>query len=516
MIHCDPLRWRGEEARPLHGIATTPDAPHWYDALPCYLSVQDDQLRIIETNELFRRDFSAAPGDFCYRAYKHRDEPCRDCPVIATFATGKNHTSRESVVTKGGRELTVAVTSSPLFDEHGHIVAVVEMFTDITEIEALHREVRRSRYSFRRLFDIVPCYISIQDRGFRITEANKLFRQDFGERKGDRCYEAYKGGDAICDRCPVEQSFADGKVHSSEETVVTRDGQEASVVVTSMPIHDEGGEVTAVMEVSTNVTEVKRLQSLATVGLAVTGMAHRMKNILMGLKGGVFVVDDGFEIEDDDAVLQGWHTVKRNVDRMSRVALDLLFCSKDREPSLEDGVSPESIAEEVYDLYRLRAAADSISLRLDIGPTPHQGLFDPEALHNLMINLVANAVDACRFDPAADHKQHEIVMSCHQADDGATVIEVADNGAGIPDDEAPKVLQGFYSTKGTEGTGLGLLVVQKVVQEHCGTFTFTTAEGQGTTFTVVIPRRSDTKERGGGTATASISTIKPPPARRKP
>ncbi len=477
------------------GLVSSSGAPHWWDALPCYLSVQDEQLRIIETNDLFRRDFDAAPGEYCYRAYKHRDSPCADCPVLATLATGKNHTSRESVVTRDGRELTVAVTSSPLFDDLGRIVAVVEMFTDITEIEALQREAQRSKYSYRRLFDIVPCYISLQDRSFRITEANKLFRQDFGERKGTHCYEAYKGGDAICDGCPVQKSFADGEVHSSEESVITRDGQQASVVVTSMPIHDARGEITAVMEVSTNVTEIKRLQSLATVGLAVTGMAHRMKNILMGLKGGIFVVNDGFEMRDNDAVEDGWDTVKRNVDRMSRVALDLLFCSKDREPNLEDGVCPETIAQEVHDLFRLRSAAESIELRLETGPSPHHGRFDPEALHNLMTNLVANAVDACRFDPDVDRKQHEIVLRCFQDDEGATVIEVADNGAGIPENQASKVLQGFFSTKGTEGTGLGLLVVQKVVEEHGGNFSFTTEEGQGTTFRVALPHGSNKQKR---------------------
>jgi len=371
---CDP--WMGEGGA--HGVAPARQTPQWYDALPCYLSVQDEQLRIVETNDLFRRDFEAEPGEYCYRAYKHRESPCAACPVLATFETGRKHTSRETVVTRDGEELTVAVTSSPLLDDRGQVVAVVEMFTDITEVE--------------------------------------------------------------------------------------------------------------------------RLQSLATVGLAVTGMAHRMKNILMGLKGGVFVVNDGFDTRDDASVQEGWGAVQRNVERMSRVAMDLLFCSKDREPNLEDGVCPEAIAQEVHDLYRLRAAADGIELRLEVGRSPHQGRFDAEALHSLMTNLVANALDACRFDPAVDRKEHEIVLRCSRDEAGATVVEVADNGAGIPADQVSRVLRGFFSTKGTEGTGLGLLVVQKVVEEHGGRFSFTTEEGTGTTFTVAIPARRDDDVRTGDTA----------------
>ena len=76
--------------------------------------------------------------------------------------------------------------------------------------------------------------------------------------------------------------------------MVTSDGGQANVVVYSMPIRDQHGEIEAVMEVSANITEVKRLQhQLAMMGLAVAGMAHRIKNILMGLEGGVYIINDG-------------------------------------------------------------------------------------------------------------------------------------------------------------------------------------------------------------------------------
>ena len=355
-----------------------------------------------------------------------------------------------------------------------------------TDLDSLHKALERSRRDYRLLFDSVPCYITVQDRDFRIFQSNALFRKDFGSCFGKRCFEAYKGAGDACTDCPVEKTFADGQVHTSEEQVLTLDGEHASMMVTSMPVTEEDGEITAVMEVSTNVTEVKRLQSLATVGLAVTGMAHRIKNILMGLEGGVYVVNTGFEIDDRSSVVHGWDMVQRNVHKISRVTTDLLFCSKDREPALEDRVCPGAIVAEVHELFHDRAAADDVDVCLDVGPA-HTGTFDPEALRNLVTNLVANALDACRFDPDAENKRHCIHLRCHRGDLGATVIEVADNGAGIPDAVKPKVFEGFFSTKGTEGTGLGLLVVQKVVEEHGGKVCFATEEGNGTTFTVVLP-----------------------------
>jgi signal transduction histidine kinase len=355
------------------------------------------------------------------------------------------------------------------------------------EVSSLRQELEFSRHHYQQLFDIVPCYITIHDRDFNILESNRLFREDFGElRPNDTCYNAYKGLDEACPDCPVHKTFADGKVHSSEEKVVTRDGREAAMIVYSMPVRDEEGEITAVMEVATNITQVKALQrQLAMVGLAVTGMAHRIKNVLMGLEGGIFVVNSGFEDNDPETLKKGWDMVQRNVGRIGAIAHDLLFCSKERAPKLEPGVAPAAVARDAVALFASRAEREGITLRLETNNNS-RGVYDPEALHKLFSNLIANAIDACRFDPEVEQKQHEILVRCAEDSSGATVVQVRDNGAGIAKEDSPKVFEGFFSSKGTEGTGLGLFVVQKVVEQHEGEITFESREGAGTAFTAVL------------------------------
>jgi signal transduction histidine kinase len=346
---------------------------------------------------------------------------------------------------------------------------------------------RRTGRSFRQLFELVPCYITVQDREFRILESNALFRQDFGDRLREHCYRAYKGRDAVCPNCPVEKTFATGEVHTSEENVVTRDGRQASMVVRSMPVRDENEQIVAVMEVSTNITDVKRMQrELALMGTAVAGMAHRIKNILMGLEGGIFVVNTGFETSDPETVNEGWEMVQRNVAHVSRLVKDLLYCSRERQPQFQEGVSPAAIVREVHELFRARTEAEGIPMNVEIDEASKCGRFDRADLRNLLENLVANAVDACRFDPTED-KQHVITLRCYAGDAEALILEVSDNGVGIPDDAGHKVFENFFSTKGTEGTGLGLLVVQKVAEEHGGHVSFSTQPGEGTTFRVVLP-----------------------------
>ncbi len=463
--------------------------PGWRGDLPCYLTVQDKDLRILEMNDRFREDFGEPAGVRCYEAYKDRNEPCPDCPVLETFKDGRSHSSEEHVVTEAGEPATVIVTSVPLRNRSGELVGVVELSTNTTELETVQRELDRSRREFERLFDIVPCYISIQDRDFRIVESNELFRTDFGDCSGIRCYEAYKGRESVCRDCPVEKSFADGDVHSSEEEVVTRDGRRAAVMVYSMPIRNDRGDVTSVMEVSANITEVKRLQhQLAMMGLAVAGMAHRIKNILMGLEGGIFIVTEGMEGDDRETMADGWAMVRRNVDKVAAVVKDLLYCSKEREPNFVEDTAPATIIREVHDLFAKRTSTEDIELRLDVDEEM-RGSYDPRSLHSLLSNLVANAIDACRFDPDGADKQHVITMSCRPGPVGSTIIEVSDNGSGIPKDVHDKVFRGFFSTKGTEGTGLGLLVVQKVIDEHGGTVTFESEEGRGTRFTAEFPAK---------------------------
>jgi PAS domain S-box-containing protein len=115
---------------------------------------------------------------------------------------------------------------------------------------------------YHRYWEEMPCYLSVHDPDFRIIDGNRRFREDFGERIGQYCYEVYKGRDEICPNCPVEATFADGQNHPSEQLLTTKDGREVPVMVHTTAITDDSGDVVAVMEMHTDIGEVKRLQAL--------------------------------------------------------------------------------------------------------------------------------------------------------------------------------------------------------------------------------------------------------------
>ncbi len=122
-------------------------------------------------------------------------------------ATGSRSSSRRS----SGQEVSLIVYTTPIRNEAGEITAVMKMATDITEIKLLQNQLRESRERYRHLFEEVPCYITIQDRDLRIVEANRQFREDFGDVAGSKCYEVYMHRPEECVPCAVKETFQDGR-----------------------------------------------------------------------------------------------------------------------------------------------------------------------------------------------------------------------------------------------------------------------------------------------------------------
>ena len=474
--------------RNIGGFGET-ECDHLFDLIPSHVSVQDGDLRIIRTNARLRKEFGEHVGEYCYRVYKNRGDVCPDCCVQKTFADGQMHKSEEVIIDPHGRSTEVMVHTSPVRNQQGEIVAVVEMFTDISEMKALQKQLETSRQEYKYLFDTVPCYVSVQDRNFRIIEANALFKQDFGDRLGEYCYSVYKGRKSVCPGCCVKKTFADGLVHSCEEMVETRNNDKSNVIIYTAPIFNDRGEIAAVMEMSTNITQVKKLQKeLILMGQSVASMAHGIKNILTGLEGGMYVVGSGLDKKDNELVQTGWDMVRNNVAKVSNLVKDLLYCS--REPTTEyQEVEPNKIAREVYDLFLEKAEGEGLEFRLELDESLGQAYLDPAGIHTVLCNLVTNAMDACILDLKVI--PHTVGLKTRKVGDASLIFEISDNGRGIPPAQKGKLFETSFSREGSRGTGLGLLVTRKIVMEHNGEITFDSIEGVGTTFKVTLPIKPD-------------------------
>jgi PAS domain S-box-containing protein len=456
-----------------------------FEATPCFLTVQDRDLRIVAANEHFKQRFGDFQDQYCFHLYKHRSEVCDECPVVRTFRDGEGHTRQQVVTGLDDREVSVIVHTTPIFNGDGEVHAVMEMSTDITGIRMLQDQLQRSKARYRLIFDEVPCYISIQNRDLGIVDANRRFRDKFGRALGRQCFQVYKHREEECVSCAVRRTFDDGQVHSSEEVVSGMDGDAVHTLVYTAPIRNELGEILNVMEMSTDITPIRRLQSqLEQVGILISTISHGIKGLLTGLDGGVYLVNTGLKRDDRQRVDQGWEMLRRNVGRIRDMVMNILYYAKERELEVEP-VDALELTREVLAVVAARAQEHGINLEGDLAAGAGELAADGKALRSMLINLLENAMDACRVDKKQE--QHTLSVTL-RGDDAALSWEIADDGIGMDRETRENAFDIFFSAKGMEGTGLGLFIANKIVGSHGGSIQVESEPGEGTRFIVVVPR----------------------------
>jgi signal transduction histidine kinase len=335
-----------------------------------------------------------------------------------------------------------------------------------------------------QLIDHLPCYVSIQDPNLQIIFVNENFKKDFGDGVGKKCHAVYKCSEDICPNCPVQKTFQDRRPHIADETVQLANGKICQILIQTSPIVNADGDVAAVIELATNITRVKKKQKeLATLGQSIALLSHGIKNILEGLQGGAYVVDEGFKDNDIEMAKKGWNIVNKNIFDITDVVQNILYSSKDR-PLKYERVLPAQLARDSLALFRDKAASLNVELKPQINDAIPKVRLDVASIRRMLNNLIWNALEACLHDGHKNH--HAVRVKTDLLDDGHFIFEVADDGVGMDQDTQRNIYEEFYSTKGSSGTGLGLAVVEKVVNRHGGRIELTSAPGKGTCFTTVF------------------------------
>ena len=256
------------------------------------------------------------------------------------------------------------------------------------------------------------------------------------------------------------------------------------------------------VEDTTYYSAMVQSERLAAVGQTIATLSHHIKNILQGIRGGSYLVEMGLDNEDLAVLRKGWDIVNRNQNKISSLVMDMLSYGKDREP---DPVPSDlnGLVTEIVETVAQRAD----ELGATIHWTPVTGLppllFDPEGISRAVLNVVTNALDAVegRPDPMIT------IEAGLDRDAGLVRIGVEDNGAGMAPETLERIFNVFMSTKGARGTGLGLAVSRKILQEHGGDIRATSREGEGSSFVLEFPARLASE--GGDVADAAARPAPP-------
>lgn len=260
--------------------------------------------------------------------------------------------------------------------------------------------------------------------------------------------------------------------------------------------------------------ELVNKERLAAIGETIASLSHHIKNILQGINGGTYLLDQGFQSDSRADALRGWQIVRRYQDDISKLVLDMLSYSRERKPERAVARLDRTVAECV-ELMQDRAREMKVELEWVPGNTPGPFEFDSFGISHAVNNLLHNAIDACEGVAAAK----VMVGVGYKPESGHAFVTVQDNGKGIEPTELNKIFELFHSTKGNRGTGLGLAVSRKIINEHGGEISVESRLGSGSKFTIALPC-SDSLKNGEESVTRlqpKFSSSPPPdPSKNQP
>jgi two-component system cell cycle sensor histidine kinase/response regulator CckA len=414
----------------------------------------------------------------------------------------------------------VALTGTPvlfedyheLLGKHFHVTAYqpgphqfATIFVDITERKRAEEALRASEAKTRGILDNIRVGVALISPEMEVLDLNPLMREWFPNidlRQRPICYRAFHDPprETACDNCPTWKTLHDGLVHETTTHRLTVGGVHHARLISS-PIFDASGEVTAVIEMVEDVTErlaleqqLQQAQKMESVGRLAGGVAHDFNNML-----GVILGHAEMALEQTDPaqpVYADLAEIRKAAERSSELTRQLLAFAR------KQTVAPRvlDLNEAVAGMFKMleRLIGEAIDLDWRPGTDLWPVKVDPSQVGQILTNLCVNARDAI-----ADVGRVAIATRNTTLDPGYCAshagavpgeyveLAVSDNGCGIDKETMAKLFEPFFTTKDVgEGTGLGLATVYGIVKQNKGFVEVESEPGEGSTFTVYLPRHA--------------------------
>jgi len=470
-----------------------------FERVPCLITVQDRNYRLLRYNRMFDQHFSPLPGDYCFSAYKNRSEKCRQCPVERTFQDGQSHHTEEMAVSADGREKHWIVWTSPILDDQGQVTAAMEISLDITERKQLEVELEKSEQKYHAIFSNIPNPVFVLDPDtLDIIDGNNSIQTVYGhppERlvgtsfldlfidEGRAQYAAKLT--AVQELNQIPHRHASGRRLYVNIRVSPSEYAERQVLLVTT------SDITQRLEAEQQLIQASKM---ATLGEMATGVAHELNQPLSVIKTAssfsLKKVGQG-TLPEMSIMADLLEKIDRNVDRATRIINHMRQFARKSDLELVS-VSVNTVMESAFEIFSQQLRVRGIDVQWDLDPILPMVLADPGRLEQVYINLLLNARDAIeerQSQSAGDAIEKAISLRSTRTGYGV-VTEVCDTGVGIAPELINKVFEPFFTTKEVgKGTGLGLSISYGFIQDCGGTIkALPRSDGlPGTCFTIELP-----------------------------
>lgn len=478
-------------------LANPKELQNLLEVFPLYIALVDENYRIVTANHYFQEMFGERIGDFCYAAYKGAGRKCPSCPVEITFLYDKLEVAEETGRSKDGQEIRYLVYSAPIHDSQGNVCYAMEISFELTERKNLERKIRDQQHLLQSITNYSFCGIIALDEQGKVTVFNPLAKRILGCSANetfsyrDLTYFFPKKISVLIQSLMAGKNRKDPCLPLQEDTWLrSKGGEKIPVCFSLLPLMANGINQ-GVIFFFEDLRPYKALEEqslhaarMAALGQTIASFVHGLKNMVTALEGGLYVLESAKQKKDESLWQQGWKMIEKNTEKISNLTRDLLNYS--RMPMLEFAwVNLQELIAEVCSQYQAKGASGGIKIIQEIDPNLGLVLLDPKRINTCLTNLVANALEACA---KAEKENLYIIVRGGRNDEGAIVLEVEDNGPAISLENQKKLFRTFFTTKGTAGTGLGLLICKRIVQEHGGNISVNTSPGEGSLFRVILPQ----------------------------
>jgi PAS domain S-box-containing protein len=349
-------------------------------------------------------------------------------------------------------------------------------------------ELEESQRRFHQMFNSAHGIITIKDVNGRYLMANRRAAEFFdieqdwfiGKTSADFLSRS------VADLFEVsEKRIIQSGRHESLNEVFEYEGVERRWMTERFPIEDYLGNVVGVCSISRDVTNEERLKreliqsvKMATLGQLAAGVAHEINNPLTGILS--FAENLQLSLDPADERYGDLGIIIRETMRCRQIVRDLLDYSRLSKPEPEL-MSMNAVVERVLAMVSKQAAFHDVTFTHHAAREMPDVKMDPTQAQQVILNLIINAGEAMngkgRIEISLFKDEHHKCV----------VMDISDTGCGIPEEKHQEIFEPFYSTKGSQGNGLGLPAVLRIVEAHNGCISVDSKVGEGTTFRIAIP-----------------------------
>jgi PAS domain S-box-containing protein len=415
------------------------------------------------------------------------------------------------LLTKDHAQVPVLINASLITDPEGQPLGVIAVIRDITALRRAEAALETERQRLLSLLEELPAYVYLKAQDFSITFANRLFREIFGDPKGRPCHEVMHGLPTLCEGCRVFEVITSPEPQEREWT--HRGGRTYHSYV--YPFADSDGSP-LVLELGIDITERKQAeeeirqlneeleqrvrQRTAQLEAANREMESYSYSISHDLRAPLRAIDGFSRLLLNDKAnrldAEGQRLldiIRANTQKMGQLIDDLLAFSRlgRREVKAADLDMERQVADVVKEL---QETMEDRTVHWDLKPLPGTRA-DRALLHQVWVNLLSNAL---KFTRPRDAAVIEVGCKSGQSTADEDIYYVKDNGVGFDMQYAQKlfgVFQRLHRYEEFEGTGVGLALVQRIIQRHGGRIWAESRVNGGATFYFSLPRRPASQDQ---------------------